>query len=65
MTFSTGLLVLGLVLVGFAAHGHGSEVVKDTEQTVATPAASGGFLFRDQAASPGGARGALHANVII
>jgi hypothetical protein len=37
MTFSTGLLVLGFVLVGFAAHEHGS-AAKPVEQTVATPA---------------------------
>jgi hypothetical protein len=37
MAFSTGLLVLGFVLVGFAAHGHGS-VANHPEQTVATPA---------------------------
>ena len=35
MTFSTGLLVLGFVLVGFASHPHGSQ-----EQTVEAPAAS-------------------------
>jgi len=35
MTFSTGLLVLGFVLVGFASHPHGSQ-----EQTVEASAAS-------------------------
>jgi hypothetical protein len=35
MSFSTGLLVLGFVLVGFGAHG---SVANHTEQTVVTPA---------------------------
>jgi hypothetical protein len=39
ISFSTGLLVLGFVLVGFAAHEHGTEVAKSApEQTVAGPA---------------------------
>jgi hypothetical protein len=38
MTFSTGLLVLGFTLVGFAAHGDGSSAVNRPEQTVSVPA---------------------------
>jgi hypothetical protein len=38
MSFSTGLLVLGFVLTGFAAHEHGSVVVTPPEQKVAVPA---------------------------
>jgi hypothetical protein len=37
MTFSTGLLVLGFVLVGFAAHGGGSKERKASEQAVLVP----------------------------
>jgi hypothetical protein len=38
MSFSSGLLVLGFTLVGFAAHEHGSVVVTPPEQKVEAPA---------------------------
>jgi hypothetical protein len=37
MTFSTGLLVLGFVLVGFAVHGSGSEEQKEEVPVVQEP----------------------------